>query len=375
MWTHAMSLFAAGAILAACSDPSGPGLVVVVTSTAAAGSDGNGYEVVVDSLDSLTIGLADTSQVSVQPGRHTLTLRGVPAHCKVTPGATLAVEVPPDGSVSVRFDVRCAGARITTRTTGTDLDRDGYRLLVNGADWGMIGLQDTVLARLEPGRWTLALTDLSSNCVVDGPTSREVTVLSAEVFPVDWSIVCTAATGVVEIIVTPTGPALAGESFFARIDNDDSLQKQTMETPGFVSVTIGNHVISLYGSNHCAVVGAESKRVTVEAGSTRDTVPVEFAVTCNVPQVTGMIWGQVLDSSGVCLRGGMVEIIDGPSAGQISQQPEECDAWDYEGFEFDDLPLGATVTLRASAPGYRPQDRKVVARNGGGPVQFVLIPK
>jgi hypothetical protein len=268
------------------------------------------------------------------------------------------------------------GVRISTRTTGTDLDRNGYRLSVNGADRGVIGTDDTVLAGLEPGSWTLALTDLSSNCAVDGPTSRDVTVVSAEVASVDFSVVCTATTGVVKIIVSPTGPAVGGESFFARIDNDDALQKQTMEAPGFVSVTIGNHVISLYGSKHCVVVGDGSKPVTVDAGSTRDTVPVEFAVTCNGPaEMTGMIWGQVLDSLGACLRGGMAEIIDGPGAGQISRQPEECDAWDYVGFEFDDLPLGDTVTLRASAPGYHPEDRQVVTRNGGAPVQFVLIPK
>ena len=34
MRTPAMSVLAAGAILAACGDPSEPGLVVVVTSTA-----------------------------------------------------------------------------------------------------------------------------------------------------------------------------------------------------------------------------------------------------------------------------------------------------------------------------------------------------
>ena len=89
----------------------------------------------------------------------------------------------------------------------------------------------------------------------------------------------------------------------------------------------------------------------------------------------GFIWGQVLDSSGVCLHGGMVQIVDGPGAGRASTQPEVCDAWDYVGFELGDLPLGATVTLRASAPGYRAEERRVVTPAGGGPVQFVLVPE
>ena len=70
-----------------------------------------------------------------------------------------------------------------------------------------------------------------------------------------------------------------------------------------------------------------------------------------------------------------MEIVDGPGAGRTSRQPEECDAWDYVGFEFDDLPVGGTVTLHASAPGHRPEDRRVVAQNVAGPVQFVLVPE
>jgi hypothetical protein len=88
--------------------------------------------------------------------------------------------------------------------------------------------------------------------------------------------------------------------------------------------------------------------------------------------MTGFIWGQVLDKSGLCIRGGMVEIVAGPGTGRKTGQPDDCGAWDYTGFEFSDLPYRATVTLRASAPGFSPQDREVVALNDGGPVQFVL---
>ena len=87
---------------------------------------------------------------------------------------------------------------------------------------------------------------------------------------------------------------------------------------------------------------------------------------------SGYIWGQVLDQSGVCLPGGEVEIVDGPGVGRKSSQPGGCTAWDYDGYEFRDLQLGATVTLRATTPGYQPQDRELVVQNGGSPVQFVL---
>jgi hypothetical protein len=88
--------------------------------------------------------------------------------------------------------------------------------------------------------------------------------------------------------------------------------------------------------------------------------------------LSGFIWGQVLNQAGGCIRGAMVEIVAGPGTGRQSGQPDDCSAWDYTGFEFGDLPYRATVTLRANAPGFSPQDREVVALNGGGPVQFVF---
>ena len=46
---------------------------------------------------------------------------------------------------------------------------------------------------------------------------------------------------------------------------------------------------------------------------------------------SGYLWGQVVDESGLCLRGAMVEIVEGPGVGQKSGQPDQCDAWAYVG--------------------------------------------
>jgi hypothetical protein len=92
------------------------------------------------------------------------------------------------------------------------------------------------------------------------------------------------------------------------------------------------------------------------------------------PATSGFIWGQVLKESGPCIRGAMVEIVEGPGIGQKSGQPDNCGPWDYDGFWLNNLPPGATVTLRATASGYQPEDSVVVVPNGGRPVQFVLQP-
>jgi hypothetical protein len=67
--------------------------------------------------------------------------------------------------------------------------------------------------------------------------------------------------------------------------------------------------------------------------------------------------------------------VDGPFKGRTSRQPDGCDAWDYDGFELDNLPVGMTVMLRASAPGYRSEKGQATARNSAGPVHFVLVPE
>jgi len=92
--------------------------------------------------------------------------------------------------------------------------------------------------------------------------------------------------------------------------------------------------------------------------------------------MSGRILGYVVDQSGLCITGAVVEIIDGPGTGRTSGQADVCAAWDYGGeYEFDNLPLGATVTLRASAPGYRSKDLQIVVQNGGPGVEIGLDPE
>jgi len=91
--------------------------------------------------------------------------------------------------------------------------------------------------------------------------------------------------------------------------------------------------------------------------------------------MTGFIWGTVVDAAGICIPGATISIVDGPGAGRQSGQPDECNAWDSDGFEFRNLPLDAMVTLRANAPGYQSQERQVRVGNGGPPVVFAPAPQ
>jgi hypothetical protein len=87
----------------------------------------------------------------------------------------------------------------------------------------------------------------------------------------------------------------------------------------------------------------------------------------------GYVWGHVVDESGVCIMGAVVQIQIGPGAGRSFRQDQPCDAWSYgDGFEFKSLPPGAQLKLRATADGWKSQDVDIVVGNGGPPVTFAL---
>lgn len=72
------------------------------------------------------------------------------------------------------------------------------------------------------------------------------------------------------------------------------------------------------------------------------------------------LWGVVVTPSGVCIEGATVEVVSGPELlGQKVTQTLPCDLRrSVGGFEFDDVPP-ATMSLRASAPGYVSQEQTV----------------
>jgi TolB protein len=202
MRTHSILLLAAGLTLAACNDSGGPstggppthGTLVVSTSTGRDDPDQDGYLLTVDGVDSLALDPTGTVEIDLPDGLHELGLLGVAEHCSVAPGTPLEVDVPSQDTTSLAFEISCpaTGARITTTTTGVDIDRDGYRVAVDGGDRGAISANGTMLIRLEPGSRTIFLTGLTPNCAVDGPGSRTVTIVNGEVALIEFGVGCTA---------------------------------------------------------------------------------------------------------------------------------------------------------------------------------------
>ena len=76
---------------------------------------------------------------------------------------------------------------------------------------------------------------------------------------------------------------------------------------------------------------------------------------------SAVLWGMVVDETGVCIVGATVQVVRGRELGQSITQTTPCDAWAYDGgVVFRDLDPGVELTLRASASGYVAQERTLV---------------
>jgi hypothetical protein len=85
------------------------------------------------------------------------------------------------------------------------------------------------------------------------------------------------------------------------------------------------------------------------------------------PSSSAFVWAMVVEAngSGVCIADATVEVVAGQARGQSATQTEPCDVWGYSGgIEFHDLTPGVAMTLRASAPGFTAQERRVVPSSG-----------
>ena len=294
MRISAVFLLPAGLMLAACVDgeePSTDGTLVVSTSTGGGAPDPDGYWLTVDGLDSLPLNPTGTAELALPSGRHSLRLHGLAQHCSVDQEASLEVDVPSRGTVSVAFEVSCpaSAVRVTTTTTGLDLDPDGYRVVIDGADYGSIPANGTRLAGVDPGTRTITLTGLAPLCTVDGPDSRAVTVTGPEPLSIEFVIVCTAASGVIGVVVETSGPHTS--AWFGVMIDGAEAYRVGWGGPHFVSdVSGGDHVVSLRGSASCSVE-TDPRGVTITVGELiRDTVEVSFSVTCaQEPEPSGTV--------------------------------------------------------------------------------------
>src|SRR5206468_2958772 len=201
----------------------------------------------------------------------------------------------PSDLASASFSVNCTATTgsltVTTSTTGSNLDPDGYTVTVDG-NQKAIGINNSVtFSGLSPGNHSVQLNGLAQNCTVSS-NPRTVSITAGTTATTTFTVSCTAptTTGTLSVTTATTGqniPAsytlnVTGPSFPTGTSQPIGANATVTAT-----VTSGDYQVSLSGvPSNCTVSGTNTRNVTTPANGTGRTTS---SVSCTAPTTTGTL--------------------------------------------------------------------------------------
>jgi len=174
--------------------------------------------------------------------------------------------------------------RVTTVTTGADVDTNGYSVDLRGNGQGVPVNGSFTYSGVPPGDYSIELRDVASNCAVSGPNPQTVTVVSSDTAVAAFTVTCTALTGDLQVSVATTGGDLDPDGYMLRVDNRSPVPVTLNGTVTIEGLIGGEHAVALEGlALNCGEAGGNPRTVSVTTGGlTRDTARTSFDVACVV---------------------------------------------------------------------------------------------
>jgi hypothetical protein len=175
------------------------------------------------------------------------------------------------------------GVIITTVTSGSEVDADGYSITIDQGAETAITINATMeRGDLEPGSHMVHLFGLAANCTVAGENPRAVTVSAGETAAVSFEISCSAATGSLQITSATSGASPDPDGYQVTVDGSD---RGALGVSGALSVDglqPGSYSVGLGGvAANCVVQGDNPRSVAVTAGA---SATATFTIVCSEPQ-------------------------------------------------------------------------------------------
>src|SRR5438552_1422144 len=219
-------------VATACKDSQGPkpnalldplpALATLAVSTSTSGSDldPDGYTVTVDGSVSQSIGRNGLATfIGLAVGNHTVLLSGVARNCTVSGSNPRTVSLLAGLVGATTFSVTCVAQSttgnlaVTTNTTGSNLDPDGYTLTVDGGRSQAIGINSTVtIIGLSPGSHSVQLNGVAQNCTVTS-NPRTVSITAGSTTSMSFSVSCGATSGSLTVSNSTTGSNLDPDGY------------------------------------------------------------------------------------------------------------------------------------------------------------------
>jgi len=351
-----------------CGDPTSSDDGTLHVSVVSTGDGGpQNYVLVVGTLDPRPVTPNDQASFPLPGGSYDVRLLAVPVYCRVEGEAERHIDVTAGETTEIRFEVDCGttGVLVTTATTGTDLDVDGYEVAISGVDENgiqvtgpdplRIGPNDTMtVSGLTPGDYRLLLAGLAPNC---GQSLARAAVSRGAVTPVTIAVQCTATTGVVAVTFEASGADIEAGLNSVRIDEQNSGAVVLPGQTTYVSqVPLGSHSVGLdsYRGN-CSPVG-DPPAITLRGLLVRDTASVTLTARClaqPVFRITAPTTGRAqLPHYGVSVELPPDDFITVPffisigdlAAGETLVIPDTYSPPGQVGLRLDHVPAGCAVT-------------------------------
>jgi Tol biopolymer transport system component len=293
------------------TEPPAPGAIRVVVSPA--GEDINLGRLRVSLVNGLirqfNTGMLELTILGLAPGVHAVRLEGLAANCQVASPNPRSVTVVSDETTIAEFNVVCTAhvgsVRVTTATTGTDLDSDGYTAIVIGGPSQAVPVNGAAtVANVREGQRMVTLGGVAPNCAITGADTAAVTVQRGATSDVAFSIEC-VASGSLMVTVATTGVDPDPNGYTVDVQAASVGFTRTVSVAPNASVTVpalrsaADYRVTLGGlAPNCDVVGTDVQTVAVTAGV---TTSVTFDVVCAPPRLLAFVRDNdiyVINSSG-----------------------------------------------------------------------------
>ena len=266
------------------------GAIEVRAVTTGQEPDPDGYHLIVDDALDFPLNANGSARIGhLDPGLHLLRLEGLESNCQIAGSNPRSVNVPLAGLAAVTFSVTCVqftgSIRVTTATTGTELDPDGYVVVVDQDDYypreGEPIDRDGTLtfARVPGGEHSVSLEDVARNCLVVGSNPRAVAVAPGVETSVTFVVQCERA-GHLRVITQTSGTDVDPTGYTAGIVTAQFDTATTLLGTDTVTVALprGDFTVTLGGlTTNCELAGANGRMGTIHSG---DTAEVKFDVAC-----------------------------------------------------------------------------------------------
>ena len=188
------------------------GSIHVSTATSGPDPDPDGYVVTVGDVSKAEMPANGTASISdVREGTYPVTLAGLSGNCVVDGANVRTVSITFGATVEVAFAIRCVAPgslRVTTATTGVDLDASGYTVDIrlqgaSSATRTTVSTNGTVtFSGLFPGDYLLTLFDVTPNCQAVMPSPRLAAVAAGSETSVTLDVRCDAARQLAFVVGT-----------------------------------------------------------------------------------------------------------------------------------------------------------------------------